>query len=155
MFKNWKYIDSQMEIETRDSFSESVVLSKYHDTGLLALIPTYPVLQARYDLYHPAHEALVEGYNLWDSSDGAKQGKRVTVDLFFIAAKLLLTTVWLPAILVLYKKLSARYKAIFPSGLKPFNTGGIDEKIESFKTLSINIGADTNLTTIKTAVDST
>ena len=155
MLKKFKFINNQMESETRNSFRKAVVLSKFQDTGLLALVTTYPILQARYDLYHPAHELLVTGYNNWDSTEGVKQGDRVTVELLYTAAKLLLTDVWVPAILVLYKKLSARYKSIFPSGMSPFNSGGIDEKIESFNTLSKNIGVDANLTTVKTAVDGT
>ena len=155
MFKKFKFINNQMESETRNSFRKAVVLSKFQDAGLLALIPSYPALQARYDLYHPAHELLVSGYNNWDSTEGVKQGDRVTVELLFTGAKLQLTDVWLPAILMFYKKLSSRYKSIFPNGMKPYNVGGIDEKIESFNTLSKNIGIDTNLTTVKTAVDST
>ena len=151
----WKYIDSQMEIETRKSVRKAVVLSIYHDTGLLVLVASYPSLQARYDLYHPAHLELVAGYNTLDSTDGAKQGDRLTFEQFFSAAKLLLTTAWIPAILIVYKKVSARYKSIFPNGLKPFNRGGIDEKIESFNILSKNIGVDVNLATIKTSVDGT
>ena len=155
MFKRFKFIDNQMEIETHNSFRESVVLSKHHDAGLLALIATYPCLQERYDLYHPAHLLLVAGYNSWDSTDAVKQGGRLNVEILFYAAKQTLSTVWMPAILVLYKKASARFRSIFPNGMKPFNNGGIDEKIESFNTLSKNIGVDTNLTTIKSAVDTT
>ena len=155
MALRWKYIDNQMDIATAGSVKEAVVLSRYHDAGLLALVGIYPILQDRYDQYHPAHLALVEGYNSLDSSDGAKQGDRLTVEQFFTAAKILLTTEWMPAILMVYKKISARFKSIFPNGLKPFYTGGIDEKIESFNTLSKNIGVDANLTSVKASVDGT
>ena len=116
MFRKFKYIDNQMAIYTRDSFRKAVVLSKYQDAGLLALIPSYPVLQARYDLYHPAHESLVSGYNNWDSTEGVKQGNRVTVELLYTAAKLQLTDVWVPAILMFYKQISKKACRITPTG---------------------------------------
>jgi hypothetical protein len=96
----------------------------------------------------------VAAYNQHTSSGSTQQGDRLSVTQEFAASKLLLTQDWIPAILLVYKKTTPRYKAILPNGLKPFNKGGIDKKIAAFNVLSMNIGTDAALATINTAVDS-
>lgn len=150
----WKYTENQLEIDTRDSLKKALIMSTFHDNALATLSATYPALLPLYTRYHPIHLALVAAYNAHTSSGNVQQGDRLTVKQEFAASKLLLTEEWIPAILLIYKKTSPRYKALFPNGLKHFNSGSIDKKIAAFNVLSLNIGADAALATIKTAVDS-
>jgi hypothetical protein len=150
----WKYVDDQFEISTRKSFKKAVVISTFHDNALLTLSTTYPGLLPLYLRYHPLHLALVAASNTHTSSGSLQQGDRRSVKQEFAASKLLLTEDWIPAILLIYKKTTPRYKAIFPNGLKHFNSGGIDDKIAAFNVLSMNIGTDAALAAIKTLVDS-
>ena len=152
MIGPWKFSENQMEISTRESLKKAVILSTYHDNALLALSTTYPELLPLYTRYHPLHLALVAAYNTHTSSGSIQQGERLSVSQEFVVSKGLLTEEWMPAISLIYKKTTPRYKAIFPNGLKPFNKGGIDEKIAAFDVLGMNIGTDAALATIKTAV---
>ena len=150
----WKYVDNQFILVTRDSLKRAVTLSTFHDNALLSLSVTYPALLPLYTRYHPLHLALVAAYNKHTSSESLQQGETLSVAQEYAVSKALLSEEWLPAILLIYKKTTPRYKALFPDGLTPFNKGGIDEKIAAFNVLSENIGTDAALATIKTAVDS-
>ena len=154
MIETWKYVDNQMEISTRNSLRKAVIMSTFHDNALLSLSTTYPALLPLFTRYHPLHLALVAASNSHSSAGSLQQGDRLTVEQEFAISKSLLTEEWMPAIVLIYKKTTPRYKAIFPNGLKPFNSGGIDEKIAAFDVLGMNIGTDAALATIKTAVDS-
>jgi len=154
MIEDWKYVDNQMELVTRHSLKRAVILSTFHDNALLALSVTYPALLPLYNRYHPLHLALVNAYNKHTSSESLQQGETLSVAQEYAVSKALLTEEWIPEILRIYKKSTPRYKALFPTGLKPFNKGGIDEKIAAFNVLSENIGTDAALATIKTDVDS-
>ena len=154
MAQEWKYISDQIETETATNVKKAMKLSLFHDTSLNTLSSTMPLLLPLYNRYHPLHVAFVNGYSIWESADGGKQGDRITVEDLLVEGKSDLVNTWVPAILVLYTKLSARYKAIFPKGLYPFNTKGIDSRIGAYKTLGMNIGTDAALATTKTAVES-
>ncbi len=155
MTKDWKYILDQMEIESATNVKKAMKLSLFHDTALNTLSSTMPLLLPLYTRYHPLHLAFVNGYSIWESVGGGKQGDRVNMEDLLVVAKSNLVNIWMPAILVLYPKHSARFKAIFPKGLSSFNRKGIDTRIGAYNTLAMNIGSDAALATIKTAVVST
>ncbi len=151
----WKFTEDQFEIETRGSVKKAVILSIAHDNNLRILSFQYPLLSPLYTRYHPLHLLFMSGYDSLSSSGSLKHGERESVSQSLVAAKLLLTEEWMPAILLIYKKKSPRFKAIFPNGLKSFNKGGIDKKIKAFDLLSLNIGTDPALATIKGVIDTT
>ena len=153
--KPWKFTDDQFEIETRDNVKKAIILSTFHDRNLRVLSLQYPALLPLYTRYHVVHLAFIAGYDAHTSSGEVQQGDRKTVTQSLKASKLLLTEEWIPSISKIYKISSPEYMAIFPNGLKPFNSGGIDKKIKAFNILSLNIGADPALATIKTVIDST
>ena len=149
MNSTWKYILNQMEITTDNNMKDAITISLFHDTGLRILSMTYPTILPLYTRYHPLHVALMDGFTNLDSSGAIKQGDRVSVEEVLAAAKVDLTDIWLPAILTLHTKSSARYKQILPKGLLPFNTHGIDTRISAYDTLSKNIGVEAALSVIK------
>jgi len=153
MTTTWKYLLDQMELETEDNVSKAVTLSRYHDSALLSLSVTMPGMLYLYNRYHPLHVDFMTGYAALESKDGAKQGKKQSVDELLVTSKSSLTDDWMPAILKLYKRKSARYKALFPKGMLPFNTKGIDARIAAYDTLSRNMGDDMALAAIKGEVD--
>ena len=155
MDKAWKFTDDQFEIETRNSVKKAVILSTFHDNNLRIISQQFPALLPLYTRYHPLHLALIAGYDSRTSLGNVQQGDRETVTQSFKIAKLLLTEELIPAILKIYKEITPRYKAILPNGLKPFNSNGIDKKIKAFNILSMNIGTDPALATIKATIDST
>ena len=151
----WKFTEDQFEIETRGSVKKAVILSTFHDNNLRILSVQYPALLPLYTRFHVVHLALIAGCDAHASSGDVQQGDRKTVTQSFKASKLLLTEDWIPSISKIYKTSSPEFMAIFPNGLKPFNSGGIDKKIKAFNILSLNIGSDPALATIKTVIDST
>ena len=152
MSQPWKYISDQMEIQTADNVKEAITLSLYHDNALFTLSKTMPELLPLYNRYHPLHVSFTDGYSNLSSVGGIKQGDRITVKEAFAEAKESLTDDWVPAILVLHTKKSARYKTLLPKGMKSFTTKGMDDRIKAYETLAKNIGDEAELATIKDAV---
>ncbi|MCW5908028.1 MAG: hypothetical protein KIS94_09230 [Chitinophagales bacterium] len=154
MTKPWKYIDNQFLIATRTSYKRAVKLSNYHDAALLQAVATDPAFQPVYDRYHPLHLALEEQWSIWKSRGGAQEGETLNLNQLLEQAENRLPG-WEVQIQVVYPATTPRYKAIFPDGRKPFTKGTIDQRINAYNILSLNIGADPALATIKTVVDDT
>ncbi len=149
MNTDWKYIANQMELETARNVKKAVAISSYHDTALQTMSLTTPGLIPLYDRYHPLHLTLVDEYSNLDSSGGAKQGDKVSVELMLASSKETLVDEWLVDILKFHKKGSAGYVAILPKGMAPFNSKGIDAKIAAYGTLAKNIGTEVALASVK------
>jgi hypothetical protein len=154
METQWKYLDNQFNVATRENYKKAVKLSNYHDASLNTAQATEPLLVPIYNRYHPLHITLNAKYDQWKSDEGAQEGATLNVkqQLETASGKL---DVWDPQIQVLYAKSTPRYKAIFPNGRKPFNSGSINDRINAFNILSLNIGADPALAVIKGEVDAT
>jgi hypothetical protein len=152
MILPWKYISNQLDSETERSVQEAVTLSLHHDSALRVLSQIIPTLLPLYTRYHPLHQSFMDGYSNLSSVGGLKQGDRISVKEALVTAKTTLTNVWLPTILILYVKKSARYISLFPKGMKSFTTKGIDARITAYATLAKNMDNDADLATIKDAV---
>lgn len=152
MEQTWKYVDDQFISATKKSYKKALKLSNYHDSAL-ATAPA--AIQAiLYTRYHPLHLDFVLKYNQWISAGGSQEGQTLNVKQQLKLARLKIVD-WEVAIQVVYPKTTPRYKAIFPDGRKPFNRGGVDANINAFDILSMNIGIDPALTTVKAEVDAT
>lgn len=151
---NWKYIDNQFLVATRDNFLKALKLSNYHDSALLMAQTNNPVFNPIYNRYHTLHLNFVQKYNDWKSQGGSQEGETLIVSqqLTIAYAKI---DAWDVAIQVVYPKTTPRYKSIFPNGRKPFNQSGITSRVNAYQTLSQNIGADPALLTVKAEVDAT
>ena len=149
----WKYIGNQFDVVTAKSYKKSLILSNYHDAALLVRKVANAAYVPIYDRYHPLHLSLVAAYNQWKSAGGAQQGQTLSLEQQLDSALDNLDD-WDVAIQVEYRKTTPRYKAIFPDGRKPFRRGSLDERINAFNTLSLNIGADAALATVKAEIDS-
>jgi hypothetical protein len=152
METQWKYLDIQFIVATRDNYKKAVKLSNYHDAALNVAKNTEALLVPVYNRYHPLHLTLNLEYDEWKSAGGAQEGQTLNVKQV-LAAGLAEIDIWDPQIQVLYPKTTPRYKSIFPDGRKPFNSGSITDRVNAFNTLSLNIGADVALAAIKAQVD--
>jgi hypothetical protein len=150
----WSFIINMFINATRTSYKKALKLSNYHDSALATASATDPGILLIYNRYHPLHIQFITKYNEWVSAGGSQEGQTLNVIQQVKLAKLKID-IWDVAIQVLYPKNTPRYKAIFPDGRKPFNRGGVDMNINAFNILSLNIGADPALATIKTEVDAT
>ena len=152
MSQPWKYISNQMEIQTADNVKEAITLSLYHDSSLFVLSQSIAELLPLYNRYHPIHLDFMDGYSNLSSVGGIKQGDRISVKEVFVTAKDTLTNNWVPAILILHNKKSARYMQLFAKGMKSFTTKGIDERIKAYETLAKNMGDEVALASVKAEV---
>lgn len=151
----WHFLENQFLVQTQKSFKKALILSNYHDAALKKAmddIPGDPDWATLYNRYHPLHLDYVNAYNNWKSAGGAQEGETLNVDqlLALMTANI---TVWDEQISAVYSSTTPRYKAIFPDGRKPFQTGSKDTRITAVLTLSTNIGADAALALVKGKVD--
>lgn len=154
MERQWKYIENQFEITTLDNYKKALKLSNYHDASLRVASLTEPLLVPIYNRYHLLHDPFNLGYDQWKSAGGFQESQTENVKQLMATALTDLDT-WDVQIQVVYGKTTVRYKAIFPNGRKPFNSGSINDRINAFNTLSLNIGADPALAAVKALVDAT
>ena len=150
--QTWKYIDNQFEVNTKSSYKKALILSNYHDASLQTQSAVNPVLLPLYTRYHPLHLTYVQQYNAWKSAGGAQQGQTLNLEQQLATAYESLGD-WDIHVQVVYKKTTPQYKAIFPDGRKPYTRGGLDDRINTYDTLSKNIGTDPSLAAIKIQVD--
>ncbi len=151
---NWKYLDNQFAVATRNNYKKALKLSNYHDAALQLAAATDPVFVPIRDRYHPLHLIYVNKYTTWKSAGGVQEGGTLNLEQLLTTAVQKISD-WDVTIQVVYKKTTPRYKTIFPNGRKPFNKGGLDSRINAFNELSANIGADAALAAVKTEVDAT
>jgi hypothetical protein len=152
MKKPWKYVDNQFTVSTKKSFKKALKLSIFHDAALLAQQGAHPALAPLYTRYHTLHLAYALAYTAWRSAGGAQEGETLNLKQLLETSY---TNVdgWDAQIQVVHPKSSARYRAIFPDGRKPFSVGGIDQRIDAYSTLASNIGNEVALAAVKQLVD--
>lgn len=154
MEKLWSFVINMFLNATKTSYKKTLKLSNYHDSALQRAAASDPAFVPIYDRYHTPHENFKQKYNEWISAGGSQEGQTLNVKQQLKLAKAKVGD-WDIDIQVVYKKTTPRYKSIFPDGRKPFNRGGLDDKINAFDILSRNIGTDPALTAVKTDVDAT
>ncbi len=138
MEKEWKYLQNQFSVATRDNYKKAVKLSNYHDADLNTKKATEPLLIPIYTRYHEVHLALVSEYNKWHSSSGSQEGKTAALKLLLNETYKKMNA-WDVAIQVQFLKGTPSYISIFPDGRKPFTTGSIDGRINAYDTLAKNL----------------
>lgn len=148
----WSFTINMFAIATRDSYAKAYRLSNYHDAALSKAITTNPALQVLYDRYHPLHEVFTDKYSKLSSAGGAQKGQSLNVkqQLTLALEKLEL---WDITIQLIHRKMSPRYKEMFPRGHKPFRRGGLDSRINAFDVLSKSIGNEPALAALKAEID--
>lgn len=142
---SWKYIDNQFDHETKRSYRKAYIISCYHYDRMPAQIVIYPALQGLFDRYAPLHLHYVAEYGKWKLQTGAQTTATATVGELFATGKTKLSNVWVVTIQTVYVKTSKEYKAIFPNGVKPFNTGSVDLRILAYETLAQSISKEPKL----------
>jgi hypothetical protein len=155
MTKPWHYLENQFLNETEDSFKKAVKLCDYHDHELKRAMdddPLDPDWATLYNRHHPLKIALTNEYNAWKSSGGSQESQTLNVKqlLKLMAGKV---NNWDRRSQDFYADTTPRYKEIWPDLHKPFYGHGIEDRINAVNQLSINIGTDPVMITIKGEVD--
>lgn len=154
MEKKFKYVENQFLSATRGNYKKAMSLSTWHVAQLEAKSTADATWTPRLTLYQPLHNTLLNEYTTWKAAGGKQEGDTLNVNQLLQDAKPVIRE-WVRQITGFYKEGSSRYKEMFPNGMSNLNDGSIDSRINAFKTLGEAMGADTNLTTIKTEVQAT
>jgi hypothetical protein len=155
METTWKYLQNQFLTATADNYKKAMKMSNYHDTILKTTMdnnPSDPDYATLYNRYNPLHIEMDVAYNQWKNAGGQQEGQTLNVNQLL---KLLIGKVdkWDRKVQDAFEKNTPEYKAIFPNGRAPFNSGEKDERIEALETLGIALTPHATLATVKTEVD--
>jgi len=154
MNKQWVHLNNFFLTRTKDSARLCVRISKKHDSALQAASAGGDVFfTGLYTAYHPLHTALVTAYDIWLSQTGSQQGQTYSLTQLLSQLRSTKAENWTVAVKNVYPKNTAKFTSLFPNLKKPFQAGSQQGKIDAVKALSIAIGTDASLTTVKTDVD--
>jgi hypothetical protein len=135
MNKKIKYSENQFNTVTEGSFKLANIISADVASALIAeglLLPAVVIL-ATY--FSPLRTAYATAFSQWVSAVAFRIGQtnRVKDLLASLAGEKIED--WDVAIRAVYRKGSSEYMTIFPFGRKPFQRGGIDERITKLEAL--------------------
>jgi len=137
MSQEWKYVENQFVSSTLNSYKKALRLSQFHD-GVLRTRASIASPDAddvlMYNRYHPAHLLYVTKYTAWKNAGGQQEGQTLNLGqlLAQTTAKL---DLWDQSIIPVTGVKTPAYKALFPNGRGPFQSGTIDSRLEAFNTL--------------------
>ncbi|WP_432671799.1 hypothetical protein [Flavobacterium sp. SM2513] len=139
--RTWQYLMNQFENSTRTSYKKAVKLSTYHEADLKKKALTESKLVPIHTRYLPLHIALVQEYNNWKSAGGSQEGQTLNLEQMLDVAYSNIND-WELSIQVAglsYRKGTPAFKAIFMNGRNPFSRGSIDDRINAYDTLALNM----------------
>ena len=160
MANKFKYSLNEFLSQTVGSHDKAVKLGSYHLYKIIAYLLEYP-LDADYQKMHDRTLPLVEDaelkHSLVNVAQAAQEGQRefVLERLAGIQGENGKAHDWFDRTKTIYFRLNKpRFKEIWYRGLKPFR-GKMDDIIAALKTLSTNIGDDSNaeMMVIKAEID--
>lgn len=148
MVRPWTGTSNQFEAATRNSKEKAVLISTFTDSALASAAG----VTALYTYYHPLHLDLTTAFDAWRIQVGIQKGK--TQELNGLVAGLIVAARdWDLKIQAVYAKGTPEYTTLLPYGRAPFYSGKKDIRIRGINQLSLAIGADPLLATVKTIVD--
>lgn len=160
LFRKWLHALNPFKTAAKRSDENGMRQIVFHDAVLasrVALFPTdtdYPIW---YNRFHPLAVDANTKYSAYYGVQSTQEGQTTSLDtrIANIQGKTGKAHDWYNRISAIYATSNpGRFTAILPDGLKPFK-GKKDRIIAALKTLSINIGSDTNtlMVAIKAEID--
>jgi len=148
----WIFLINVIDLATGGSFRVALRVSRIHYNALQANVADVVVL-ALYNVYKPFHLAYLAKYGEWKAQLGIQKGLTTALNALFVQLRFEKVNAWDVAIAIVYPKGTTRYEQLFPNGHGPFQTGSQEDRIAAIAALSLAIGADLALATVKTDVD--
>ncbi|MBY0426084.1 MAG: hypothetical protein K2Q22_10640, partial [Cytophagales bacterium] len=151
MNKPWIYTTNFILSACENNFANAIRLSAFHLSALHVASASDAAILAMYNTYLPLDTSLVTAYGKWKTQEGSQKGSTLSFAQLLngLTNKL---NAWDPAIQSVYVKTSSAYKAIFPKGRKPFQTGTQDERKAAVAALANALTGITALATTRTDV---
>ena len=137
---------------TEDSNILGIRISNKHD-GALFNNTGNPFIAGLYASYHPIHVTYLGAYSTHSSKEGLQKGATNALGLLFDQLGFEKVNAWDAAIQIVFPKGSTGYLSLFPSGHYPFQQGTQQQRKAAASTLSITIGSNVDLETVKEDID--
>lgn len=148
----WIFLQNPMLHSTENSYRNAAKISEFH-FGALQSQAGNPFFDGLITAYSPLHSGFMTAYQDWKNSFGQQQSKTLTLTQLLSLLRNTKIRNWDVAIQNVYAINTAQYKALLPSRRVPFQNGNQTDRVSAVKTLSLAIGSDASLATVKTDVD--
>lgn len=154
MDRVWIYLINPILTATQSSNIVGIRISNFHDGALAGGIAD-PFIDACYTYYHPFHSAYILANNTHKSKLALQIGATDTFTLLVTNLGSVKINAWDAGIQVVYPKGSTMHKTLLPNGHNPFQEGPQLDRIATASALSLSIGGDLSLASVKADIDAT
>ena len=142
---------NHFEIFTRGNYNKASYIFKQHVDSLFADSATVPIAMTCYNRVKPKYD-IFSACNITHSSQTGKQsGKVLSMKTIFKGMPAHVDD-WEAKIKSVYAIDTSEFKALFPKGKEPFNSGSQQKRVDAVATLIETIGADASLAAVKILV---
>lgn len=148
----WHYLQNQFDNATNGSFRLMLTVTNDHYAKLQAQ-QADPDILILYNRTDPVHQAFLDQYSAWKSSEAIYKAATDTIELLLELLRSTNARQWDTAIMVEYDKGTTEHTALLPNGRTPFQSGTMDERIAAVKTLGLTLAGFAPLAALKTTVD--
>jgi hypothetical protein len=148
----WHYLENQFENVTKNNNKLSVIIANDHDSKLQAESGD-PEILVFYNRFHPLKIDLSVKYGLWVAAKGLYKGETARVEQKLAVLSGTAIESWDIQVQVVHKRETPDYIALLPNFRIPFQSGGIDLRIEELRGFSTRLNSYAALAAVKAEVD--
>ncbi len=148
----WHYLENQFQNVTKNNNKLSVIIANDHDSKLQAESGD-PAILVFYNRFHPLKVDLSVKYALWVAAKGLYKGETARVEQKLAELSGTAIESWDIQVQVVHKRDTPDYIALLPNFRIPFQSGGIDLRIEELRGFSTRLDSYPALAAVKAEVD--
>jgi hypothetical protein len=152
MDTEWIFLINPILVATNNSNILGIRITNWHD-GALYNNRADAFILALYTPYHIISVHYVGKFADWKAKVGIQISKTKTFNDLLVELGFAQINAWDAAAQAFHPKGSDRYLALFPHGHDPFQRGTQEERKAAVMALSVAIGSEAALSTLKIAVD--
>jgi len=152
MDRIWSFLSQVFAIATQNSFRLGVRISRIHLNAMNAYSGD-AFVTGLFNIYKVVHLNYMAKYNAWKAQLQQQLADTAAMELLFKQLGYETINAWDVAIANVYAITTVRYKALFPHGHNPFQSGSYEDRLAAIEALLLIIGADASLTAIKSTIE--
>jgi hypothetical protein len=156
MKRSWIFLTNPFIVATNGSYSKMKQIGDVTLAALAARVPTPPaddIFSQLLTALTPLVQAYDDVYAAWVNQQGATKGQTQTLNDLLDELRSQKIEDWDLAIQNVYRQKTPQYMALLPRHRAPFQSGSQQQRITAVAALSLAIGTDAALQTLKTDVD--
>ena len=142
---------NHFEIFTRGNYNKAAHIFKQHIDSTFADSATVPIAMTCYTRAKPKYD-IFSACNITHSSQTGTQSGKVSSMKRILKGMTLQVDDWEAKIKAVYAIDTEEFKALFPQGKEPFNSGSQQKRVDAVATLLLTIGTDASLAAVKVLV---